>query len=743
MNGEDSEKKLVPEEMYADLEETIKASGRGFNLERIRVAYETAVVAHSGQFRKDGSPYVTHCIAAAKIAFEMGLDEDSIIASLLHDTIEDTSLTHADIAHQFGIEIADIVEGVTKLTRVQYTSKEDEQSENMRKMLLAMSKDIRVILIKIADRLHNMRTMNYQSAEKQRSKSLETMEIYAPLAHRLGMQKAKWELEDLSLQYLDPDGYNEIMTFLKDKTEEHEAFMLSIKEKITERLKAEGIEGGIYSRIKHVYSIYRKMYAQNIDISSVYDICAFRVIVDNVSDCYNVLGILHDMFKPVPGRFKDYISTPKPNMYQSLHTTVIGSEGIPFEVQIRTWEMHYTAEYGIAAHWKYKMQDSSVIKEGDEDKFAWVRKLLETQQESDASDFLSNLKSDLFSDEVFVFTPKGDVINLPNGATPIDFAYNIHSNVGNRMVGAIVNGRIVNFDYTLQNGDIVEIRTSKSAPGPRRDWLTIAKSGSARTKIKQWFKKERREENIIRGRAMLEDELKRHGLTLDDIQDSEISDPVVSKLSMNSLEDLYASIGYGGITATRLANRFKDEIQRQAKPEKKTALEKINEAAERREQQAKREQHAVHGVLVEGLDNCLIKFSRCCMPVPGDDIIGFITRGQGVSVHRKDCKNYLKQSEEGDSAGRWLKVYWASKISDNYLTTIIISSRDRNGLVLDIATILNSLNSKVRTLSARNTGVGLAQTIVTLEVKSVQDLNYIISRLMSIPGVTGIDRIGG
>ena len=734
---------LNPDEMYGELEEKLRQSGHSFDLGRIRAAYEMAKMAHSGQFRRDGSPYVTHCVAAADISFEMGLDEDSIIAALLHDVIEDTNLTHADISKQFGITVADIVEGVTKLTRVQYTSKEDEQMENLRKMLVAMAKDIRVILIKIADRLHNMRTMVYQSPEKQRFKSLETMEIYAPLAHRLGMQKAKWELEDLSLQYLDPTGYKEITDTLQARMPELEAFMSSMKEMIESRLVEEGINATVFCRIKHVYSIYRKMYAQKLGINGIFDLCAFRVIVDTIPDCYNVLGVIHDMFKPVPGRFKDYISTPKPNMYQSVHTTVIGSEGIPFEVQIRTWEMHHTAEYGIAAHWKYKIgEGSAAVREGEEDKFAWVRRLLENQQESDAQDFFHNLKIDMFADDVFVFSPKGDVINLPAGATPIDFAYSIHSDVGNHMIGASVNGRIVTFDYVLQNGDIVEIRTSKSAPGPSRDWLNVAKSGSARTKIKQWFKKERRDENIIRGREMLESELKRNELTLADVQDSEINSPILTKLSLSTMDDLYAAIGYGGVTATRVANRLRDEIVRSQKPDKRTALDKINEAAERREQQALRNSKAIHGILVEGLDNCLVRFSRCCTPVPGDDIVGFITRGQGVSVHRSDCANYQRSKTSGGE-GRWISVSWASQITDSYLTTVTISSRDRNGLVMDIATVLNAINAKVRTLTARNVGSGLALTSVTIEVKNSSDLKYIMNRLASIPGVTDVKRNGG
>ena len=734
---------LDPDEMYAGLEEKLRAAGHAADLERVRAAYDTAKAAHAGQKRKDGSPYLTHCVAVADIVVDFGLDADSVVSALLHDVIEDTPLTHEDVARQFGTAVADIVEGVSKLTRVQYTSVEDEQMENLRKMLMAMAKDIRVILIKIADRLHNMRTMDYQSAEKQRSKSLETMEIYAPLAHRLGMQRAKWELEDLSLRYLDPAGYKEITDYLEQKMPQLEAFMSSVEEKIRARLQEEGINGSIFSRIKHVYSIYRKMYAQKLSMDGIFDLCAFRVIVDTIPDCYNVLGLIHYMFKPVPGRFKDYISTPKPNMYQSVHTTVIGSEGIPFEVQIRTWDMHHTAEYGIAAHWKYKMHDGgSSLRAGDEDKFAWVRFLLESQQESDAQDFFHNLKIDMFADEVFVFSPKGDVINLPAGATPIDFAYMIHSDVGNHMVGAKVNGRIVTFDYALQNGDVVEIRTSKSAPGPSRDWLNVAKSGSARTKIKQWFKKERRDENIFRGREMLADELRHNGLTLDDVEDEEILAPILKRLCYGSADDLYAAIGYGGLTAVRAANRMKDELARSAKAEKKTALDKVSEAAERREQQAaRREGKAVHGVLVAGLDNCLVKFSRCCTPVPGDEIVGFITRGQGVSIHRQDCQNYLNRVRSPQEDGRWLQVSWASQISDSYTTSLVLLAKDRSGLVMDIATVLNSLNAKVRTLSARDTA-GQATTHVTLEVRSLAELRTIMNRLAAIPGVSEVKRGG-
>ena len=733
---------LNPDAMFEALVQKIKSTGMDMDIGRISAAYDMARLAHSGQLRKDGSPYVTHCVAAADISVDMGLDEDSIVAALLHDVIEDTQLTHHDIARQFGEPVANIVEGVTKLTRVQYTSKEDEQMENLRKMLMAMSKDIRVILIKIADRLHNMRTMAYQTEEKQRIKSLETMEIYAPIAHRLGMQKAKWELEDLALMYLDPTGYNEIMQTLQERMPTLEAFMSDVEGKMKKRLEEEGLHVSVFSRIKHIYSIYRKMYAQKLDINGIFDLCAFRVIVDTIPDCYNVLGIIHDMFKPVPGRFKDYISTPKPNMYQSVHTTVIGSQGIPFEVQIRTWEMHRTAEYGIAAHWKYKIGDSGV-KTGDEEKFAWVRRLLESQQESDATDFFHNLKIDMFADEVFVFSPKGDVINLPAGATPIDFAYSIHSAIGNSMVGASVNGRIVTFDHVLQNGDIVEVRTAKNAPGPSRDWLNIAKSGSARTKIKQWFKKERREENIARGREVFEAELKNKGLRMEDITDENILPQLLKKVSCSSLEEMYAAIGYGGMAATRAVNRIKDELARQHNAiDKRTVLDKVTEAAERREQLAKKTSKPVHGVLVEGLDNCLIKFSRCCTPVPGDDIIGYIPRGQGVSIHRVDCENARRRAERPDEEGRWINVSWADEIRETYMTTLTVISRERGGLVMDIATIMNALNTKVRSINARDTG-DKSIVVITLESKGLDELKTVINRLQGISGVVEVNRNGG
>ena len=729
----------IVEQGYRELAETILEHNPGVDLGRVRAAFEVADRAHLGQRRKAGTPYVTHCVAAAQICAEMGLDEDSVVAALLHDCLEDTTLTHEDIARQFGPGVADIVEGVTKLTRVQFTSREDEQMENLRKMLMAMAKDIRVILIKIADRLHNMRTMEYQTPNKQLEKSLETMEIYAPIAHRLGLQRVKWELEDLSLKYLDPEGYREINRYLDEKSDVLDSFMAHVEQEITARLREAGISGEVQSRIKHIYSIYRKMYTQKLGMEDIYDLCAFRVIVDNITDCYNVLGQIHDMYRPVPGRFKDYIATPKPNGYQSVHTTVIGDEGIMFEVQIRTWEMHRTAEYGVAAHWKYKSGEAGV-RAGDEEKFAWIRRLLEAQQESDAGDFVHELKMDMFDDEVFVFTPQGDVVNLPAGACPIDFAYGIHSAVGNSMIGAKVNGRIVPFDYTLQNGDIVDILTSKSAPGPSRDWIVLCKSNSARAKIRQWLKRERREENVLRGREMFEGEMRRAGLTMAYLNDEEIVAVCLRKLAVTTLEDMYAAIGYGGITSTRAVNRFRDEIARAAKQAThKTALDKINEAAERR---STRPVKAVQGVLVEGMDNCLIKFSRCCTPVPGDPIVGFITRGQGISIHRADCPNYLNSLREKEK-DRWIRVSWADETPGMYVTSLRILSRDRNGLVLDVASVLNALSAKVQSLNARSLPEGNAMIHVTMEVNDISALNIIIGRLRALNGVRQISRGNG
>ena len=547
------------QEHYESMMQAIARYAPSADLEVIQRAYAYADEKHKNQLRKSGEPYIIHPLAVAEIVAEIGLDTDAIAAALLHDCLEDTDASFEEISRLFGETVANLVEGVTKLTRVQYSTMEEQQMENLRKMFMAMSKDIRVILIKISDRLHNTRTLQYQTPAKQISKSMETMEVYAPLAHRLGMQKIKWELEDTSLQYLDPEGYQEIIDYLKKNEDSANSFMNAIQSKITTRLASVGIHGSIYGRIKHTYSIYRKMRAQNKTIDELYDLYAFRVIVDNIADCYNVLGHIHDLFNPIPGRFKDYISTPKPNMYQSLHTTVIGSQGIPFEVQIRTWEMHQTAEYGVAAHWKYKQHAG----DGSEKEFEWVRRLLENQQDVEADDYIHSLKVDMFDDEVFVFTPKGKVISLPAGSTPIDFAYAIHSAVGNSMIGAKVNNRIASYDAPLHNGDIVEILTSKSAKGPSRDWLNICQSNQARVKIKQWFKREKREENIVRGKASFEAELRHAGVDPDILQNTEVLPVILKKVSFECLDDMYAAIGYGGLTAAKAVGRIRDDLTKQ------------------------------------------------------------------------------------------------------------------------------------------------------------------------------------
>ena len=736
-------------ERYHALEDKIKTYNPALDTQRLFSAFNYADNAHAGQLRKDGSAYITHPLAVAEIVAELELDTDSIIAALLHDCIEDTGVTHEGIAKLFGITVADLVEGVTKLTRVQYTSKEEEQMENLRKMLMAMAKDIRVILIKICDRLHNMRTMAYQTPRKQKEKALETMEIYAPIAHRLGMQRIKWELEDTSLKYLDPIGYQEIADELAARSSAHEEFLSGIQKRIQERLDEEGIRCTIYGRVKHIYSIYRKMYAQNKTMDEIFDLYAFRVIVDDIPDCYNVLGVIHDLYKPVLGRFKDYIGTPKPNGYQSLHTTVIGREGLPFEVQIRTWEMHHTAEYGIAAHWKYK-QGMANEKLGTEEAFEWVRKLLESQQDIDAEEFVRTMRVDLFADEVFVFTPRGDVINLPAGATPIDFAYNIHSAVGNHMTGAKVNGRMVPFDTALKNGDIVEVITSKSAHGPSRDWMKICKSNEARNKIRQWFIKERREENIATGRACFESELKHAGLSLAAITAEDVLPFVLKKARFGTLDELYAAIGYGGMSAQKAVVRIKDEIARLGR------VQAEQQAAERAAQEAihpatgaasapppRAGRKSESGIIVEGLDNCLVKFAKCCTPVPGDPVVGFITRGFGVSVHRQDCPNAAAERRKPEEAGRWIRVSWAAGELASYQTSLEISAKDRDGLTLDVAMALSAAKVKTTSLSARSMPDGYASVNIVLEVKNQEELSAVINKLGQIQGVYQVKRAAG
>ena len=734
---------MTMDERYQRLEDTVRAYNPTASFDKIRAAYEFAAAAHQGQLRKDGSPFVTHPLAVAQIvAEELHLDSESIEAALLHDTIEDTAATHEDIAKQFSPTVADLVEGVSKLTRVHYTSKAQEQMENLRKMLLAMSKDIRVILIKIADRLHNMRTMEYQTPEKQKQKSFETLEIYAPIAHRLGMQKMKWELEDLSLKYLDPISYREIVDALDEKATEYDGFMSSIHDQITQRLEEAHIDGYVYGRMKHPYSIYRKMYTQNKSLDDVYDLFAFRVIVDTVSDCYYVLGIIHDLYKPVLGRFKDYIGTPKPNMYQSLHTTVMGQNGIPFEVQIRTKEMHEVAEYGIAAHWKYKQNGQGG---GDEGRYEWVRRLLENQEGADAEEFIHSLKVDMFADEVFVFTPRGDVINLPAGATPIDFAYNIHSAVGNHMVAAKVNGRIVPFDCRLKNGDIVEVVTSQSAHGPSRDWVKIARSSNARSKIRQWLKRERRDENVVTGRASFESELKRCGVSLKELTNDENLPGILKKLTYKSLDDLYAAIGYGGISSLKVIGRIREDIQRilHQHQEERQAEVPLEGRPDATRPAVPKRTHSEKGIIVEGLSNCLVKFSKCCTPVPGDDIVGFITKGYGVSVHRRDCPNADPARRSPNEEGRWIKVSWAGDVEGTFRTTLQVVAKDRINLIVDISTVLSSTKTHVASMNARSTPDGFALITLDTDVSSSQQLKTVMRRIEQISGVMRVTRPAG
>ena len=734
---------MTIQEQYENLEKTVRGYNPAADFQHIRAAFEFAAEAHKDQKRKSGEPYIIHPLAVAQIvAEELRLDSESIEAALLHDVIEDTAATHEQVSKLFSPTIADLVEGVSKLTRIQYATKEDEQMENLRKMLIAMSKDIRVILIKISDRLHNMRTMEYQSPAKQKQKSLETMEIYAPIAHRLGMQRIKWELEDLSLKYLDPIGYEEIVSKLEAKHQEYEDFMRRIQIQIDDRLKELDIDHIVYGRMKHPYSIYRKMFNQNKSLDEIFDLFAFRVIVNTVGDCYNVLGVIHDLYKPILGRFKDYIGTPKPNGYQSLHTTVIGADGLPFEVQIRTKEMHEVAEYGIAAHWKYKQNGQGG---GDEGRYEWVRRLLENQEGADAEEFIHSLKVDMFADEVFVFTPRGDVINLPAGATPIDFAYNIHSAVGNHMVAAKVNGRIVPFDCRLKNGDIVEVVTSQSAHGPSRDWVKIARSSNARSKIRQWLKRERRDENVVTGRASFESELKRCGVSLKELTNDENLPGILKKLTYKSLDDLYAAIGYGGISSLKVIGRIREDIQRilHQHQEERQAEVPLEGRPDATRPAVPKRTHSEKGIIVEGLSNCLVKFSKCCTPVPGDDIVGFITKGYGVSVHRKDCPNADPARRRPNEEGRWIKVSWAEDVEGTFRTTLQVVAKDRINLIVDISTVLSSTKTHVASMNARSTPDGFALITLDTDVSSSQQLKTVMRRIEQISGVMRVTRPAG
>ena len=716
--------------LYAKLTDAIEKSNKSYDLERIKAAYTMARQAHKGQMRSSGDPYISHPIEVAIILVGLGMDSDTIIGGILHDVVEDTSITLEDIQKRFGGDVADLVDGVTKLANIPYSSRAEQQAENVRKMLLAMAKDVRVVIIKLADRLHNMRTLDYRTPEKQRVKSLETMEIYAPLAHRLGIRSVKEELEDLSLKHLDPVAYHEIEQQLALRKEDREAFLGNIIKRIEARLEEEHVTAQIDGRVKSIYGIYRKMYIQGRSFDEIYDIYAVRIIVDTVLECYNILGIIHDMLRPIPNRFKDYISTPKQNMYQSLHTTVLDKEGVPFEVQIRTWDMHYTAEYGVAAHWKYKIGMEG--KDALDERLAWIRQLLESQQESeDVEDIVKSIKTDIAPEEVFVFTPRGDVIRLPQGSTVIDFAYAIHTEVGNKMIGAKVDGRMVSLDYKVKTGMIVEIITSTTqSNGPSRDWLKIVKTSEARNKIRSWFKKEKREENIAEGKLALEKEMRRNLIAPPAEEREKFIADIAARQKYNTVDDFYASIGYGGVSLEKIIPRIKDDfIRLYRKPGAQTLVptKKVS-------------QKASNGVIVEGLEGCLIKFARCCNPLPGDEIVGFITRGFGVSIHKCDCANVVNAKRRGEDPERWVKATWASRVKETFKSTLDILASDRIGILADVSVQLGNMRIPVHSVMAKELKTGQTSIQVSIGINDLNQLQTIINNLSRIQGVVSVKR---
>ncbi len=714
---------------YHELVELMKKSDHTYNLELIEKAYLFAEKMHGDQRRASGIPYILHPTSVACILAELGMDSESVTAALLHDVVEDTPVTLEEVTKMFGAEIAGLIDGVTKLGKIPYSSREEQQAENIRKMLIAMSNDIRVIIIKLADRLHNMRTIDCMKEQHRRDKALEVMEVYAPIAHRLGIRALKEELEDLSIRYLDPVGYSEIEKQLESKSKDRLNFVSQIKQNVYDRLKDKVKNVYIEGRVKSIHGIYKKTFMKGRTMDQIYDIFAVRVIVDSVEDCYNVLGVVHDIFKPLPNRFKDYISTPKPNMYQSLHTTVIGKEGIPFEIQIRTWEMHYTAEYGIAAHWKYK--EGITKRDSLDERLAWIRKMLENQSDNDSTDIVRTIKMDLVPEEVFVFTPKGDVINLPTGATTIDVAYAIHSEVGNRMIGAKVDKRIVPIDYKVKTGEIVEIITTKESGGPKRDWLNIVRTSEARSKIRLWFKREKRDENIAEGKAQLEAEFKRLNITVPEKEMPEFLSDIMRRQNCSTLEDFYASIGYGGVQLWRILPRIKEEYFK-----KYTAAEPapivIKEPVKKK---------VSGGVHIEGIDDCLVKYSRCCNPLPGDDIIGFITRGYGVSIHKKNCTNVPKDIDKAEEPDRWVKAQWADTVEhETFQSTLQITATDRTGLLADITNHLSSMHLFIHNLNSRESKTGMAVIEITITVNGINHLKSVIGRLSNINGIVSIGR---
>ena len=725
---------------YEELKKIIAESGKEYDREQIEAAYRLAEEKHREQKRSSGEPYIIHPLSVAAILVGLGMDSQSVMAGLLHDVVEDTDCTLEDIQKQFGKEVALLIDGVTKLGKIPYSSREEQQAENLRKMLMAMAEDIRVIIIKFADRMHNLSTLEYMSPQKQRDKAVECLEVYAPIAHRLGIRTVKEYMEDVSLKYLDPLAYREIEDDLASRSNSSKQFIEDTKALIRSRVEVSIPDVYIEGRVKSVYGIYRKMFIQGKAFDEIYDVFAVRVIVDTIEDCYNVLGIIHDMFQPLPNRFKDYISMPKPNMYQSLHTTVITKAGVPFEVQIRTWEMHHTAEYGIAAHWKYKLGMSA--KDSDnaalDDRLAWIRQMLENQAESeDVTDLVHSIKSDLIPEEVFVFTPRGDVINLPLGSTVIDFAYAIHSAVGNRMIGAKVDKRIVPLDYKVKTGEIIEILTTKEAgKGPNRDWLTLVRTSEARNKIRAWFKKEKRDENIVEGKAELEREFKRSNIQLTRELMDYMIESVGKRHNCATEDDFYAAIGYGGIQLWKVLPRIKEEAQRL---QKSASPDQPQELPPPTTPEPKG--RVASGVLVDGMDNCLIKFSRCCNPLPGDEIIGFITRGFGVSIHKRSCSNVPRDLTQCPEPERWVNAHWAGDAKDDFKSTLHILAVDRGGLLADVTQQLSNMKIFIHALNSRQErGSGNAIISATISINGLPQLQNIIERLGKIPGVISIDR---
>ncbi len=739
VSEQDEKKEFVPEnpdELYGKLIKLVRENMTENDVSLVEKAYFIAKKAHEGQFRFSGEPYIIHPVSVAIILYNLGMDGESMAAALLHDVVEDTDMTKENIQEEFGEDVANLVEGVTKLGKVPIFTKEEQQAENVRKMLMAMSQDIRVIIIKLADRIHNMRTLSFMRPDKRREKAQETLEIYAPIAHRLGIRGVKEELEDLAISYLDPVAYKEIRDRLEQQQSKRKEYLDSIQKKISERIKLVVPNASISGRIKSVHGIYRKMYMQGKSFDEIYDIYAVRIIVDDVIDCYNCLGIIHDMFKSIPGRFKDYISTPKANMYQSLHTTVIGDEGIPFEVQIRTWEMHRTAEYGVAAHWKYKLGMSG--RQKFEEKFSWIRQLLESQNVSEnPQDIVNTIKTDLVQEEVFVFTPKGTVINLPAGATVVDFAYAIHSAVGNRMVGAKVDGRIVPIDYVVKTGEIVEIITSSQQnKGPSRDWLKFVKTSGARNKIRSWFKKERREENILEGKMEVEREFKRNFIRLSDQQFDKFILDVAQRQRFNSTDDFYAAIGYGGISLNKMMPHIKDEYVKEFKQPEPVEEDVIKITKPSQKKRTKSQD----GVVIEGIDNCLIKLSKCCSPVPGDKIIGFITRGHGVSIHKRDCTNVPKVIELADEPDRWIPAGWDSSVKEDFTATVSMTCLDRVGLMADVSKMIADMRVMIYGINTKSKKDGRASLELTIGVNGIEHLNGVMAKLRKINGVLDVER---